>query len=638
MRDAEHGSALATLMAAAQQQADLVDADIARLWDNFFAETCDPWVLAYIADLIGLNLISDQDSNNRREVARTIAYRRRKGTVSQLETMAADITGWHVRVQEFFQNLLWTQNMIHFRPGDLWTIDLRDRPHLRRLGGAFECASHTADLRPSTLEQGNYQIRKLGFNCFRLQPIPLVKVRTRPASGAPAGCYHFSALDRPEPLFLSPPPLARKAGDPWPRVQELDVRQPIRRYQLNESLQATPANALQIEVTVNGAAISHFESANLCDWSYSPVADVAIDPELGRLKFKVAPANSDAVRVTYNLGLSAPIGGGAYDRSTSMFPSPGETDFHVFHVAKSGAPYSTIQQALNAAGASTASEWIVQIDDSEQYVEPFTLPASFPSLVIQAANGQRPKITLQAAPVAAVAGFSLVFSGLLITGLGQTLTVPDGVGEVHFLDCTVDPGGGLSSDGAGIRPAGVQIVMSPKSDQARLVLERTIFGTLSLPPGLECCVIRDSIGDASAFAAPLLPAGPKLLLERSTLIGDINVDRLEASLAICTGTVTITHQQEGCVRFCYFGANSQTPRRYKCAPSLPIPLFTSMMFGNPAYMQLSEPCQDAIRWGEQGNEMGAWSSLGNQKRLRHLQIRLQEYMPAGMVPQILFRT
>jgi hypothetical protein len=63
-----------------------------------------------------------------------------------------------------------------------------------------------------------------------------------------------------------------------------------------------------------------------------------------------------------------------------------------------------------------------------------------------------------------------------------------------------------------------------------------------------------------------------------------------------------------------------------------------MMFGNPAYMQLSEACQDAIRWGEQGNEMGVWSSLGNQKRLRHLQIRLQEYMPAGMVPQILFRT
>ena len=122
--DVERGSPLAALLAAAQQQANLVDADITALWQNFFVETCEDWVLPYIAALIDLTLIDDIPANNRREVARTIAYRRRKGTVPQLETMANDITGWGVRVAEFFHNLHWTQNMIHFRMHDLWTIEL----------------------------------------------------------------------------------------------------------------------------------------------------------------------------------------------------------------------------------------------------------------------------------------------------------------------------------------------------------------------------------------------------------------------------------------------------------------------------------------------------------------------------------
>ncbi|MFO0869857.1 MAG: hypothetical protein U0935_13065 [Pirellulales bacterium] len=43
---------------------------------------------------------------NQREWARTIAYRRRKGTPVQLETLAADLLGCSCQVVEFFSGCI----------------------------------------------------------------------------------------------------------------------------------------------------------------------------------------------------------------------------------------------------------------------------------------------------------------------------------------------------------------------------------------------------------------------------------------------------------------------------------------------------------------------------------------------------
>src|SRR5262245_39869096 len=40
---------LRALLDIAQSQADMVYEDIGHLWDNYFVETCDDWVLPYIA-------------------------------------------------------------------------------------------------------------------------------------------------------------------------------------------------------------------------------------------------------------------------------------------------------------------------------------------------------------------------------------------------------------------------------------------------------------------------------------------------------------------------------------------------------------------------------------------------------------
>ncbi len=53
IRDAEQGEPLRALLQVIGEQVNLVEEDIARLYDNWFIETCEDWVVPYIADLVG---------------------------------------------------------------------------------------------------------------------------------------------------------------------------------------------------------------------------------------------------------------------------------------------------------------------------------------------------------------------------------------------------------------------------------------------------------------------------------------------------------------------------------------------------------------------------------------------------------
>ena len=87
-------------------QAAILRRSIDRLWEDQYIETCDDWVIPYIGDLLATNLVASLDARGQRvDVAKTIYYRRRKGTVAVLEEIATDITGWDARVVEFFRRL-----------------------------------------------------------------------------------------------------------------------------------------------------------------------------------------------------------------------------------------------------------------------------------------------------------------------------------------------------------------------------------------------------------------------------------------------------------------------------------------------------------------------------------------------------
>src|SRR5262245_24783389 len=87
-------------------QAATARRSIDRLWEDEFIELCDDWAIPYIGDLVGTRLVHELNRRGRRvDVARTIFYRRRKGTPQVLEILIGDITGWQGVVVESFKRL-----------------------------------------------------------------------------------------------------------------------------------------------------------------------------------------------------------------------------------------------------------------------------------------------------------------------------------------------------------------------------------------------------------------------------------------------------------------------------------------------------------------------------------------------------
>jgi hypothetical protein len=79
---------------------------IDRMWENQSIETCDDWAIPYIGDLLATRLVSCLDSRAQRlDVAKTIYYRRRAGTLGLLEELVADIAGRDARAVEFFRRI-----------------------------------------------------------------------------------------------------------------------------------------------------------------------------------------------------------------------------------------------------------------------------------------------------------------------------------------------------------------------------------------------------------------------------------------------------------------------------------------------------------------------------------------------------
>ena len=97
---------------------------IDRMWENQSIETCDDWVIPYIGDLLATRLVSCLDARAQRlDVAKTIYYRRRAGTLGLLEELVADIAGRDARAVEFFRRLGRTRHQFDPPIGNAFVAD-----------------------------------------------------------------------------------------------------------------------------------------------------------------------------------------------------------------------------------------------------------------------------------------------------------------------------------------------------------------------------------------------------------------------------------------------------------------------------------------------------------------------------------
>lgn len=551
---------LRALLAIIGEQADLVENDIRRLWDDLFIETCQPWVIPYIGELVSNDLLYDTsrirgddtatglftDLNGadlrplvaariRADVAKTIYYRRRKGVLPMLEELARDVTGWPAHAVEFFELLGWTQHLEHLRPQSGWT-DIRSIDRMDRVDGPFDEASHSVDVRHIDQLSGWHNIRNVGFFLWRLGSYPLKNVPARRA-GRPWR-YHFSPLGNPAPLFSR----ERREGDESGLATELHVPAPIRPAFFHEDLvrfgklQAPrpdftdlygTSDDRSIAITRNGSYVTpeQIVCRRLDPWPAARPQGrvIALDVWRGRIAVGAGWGNATtSLDVSFHYGLSANLGGGTYRerRKWLVRPELPEMKYHVKEdgVAPSGTPpitYTSLIDAINDWESLGQRDATITIRDSRTYDLPATITLKNDKwLAIEAADGERP--VLKTAP----AGLSvdvlppqppsdptregtLTLNGVVVEG---HLHVTGDLGRLRLLHATLVPGRRLKEDGTpdsadaslkvDAHQAGRQI-----NTQLKVDIAFSITGALVIPEHASRLLVLDSIVDGVTVGA-----------------------------------------------------------------------------------------------------------------------------------------
>jgi hypothetical protein len=504
-------------------QMAVVRRSIDRLWADQSIETSDDWVIPYIGDLLGTNLVNQLDPRGQRlDVANTIHYRRRKGSVEVLEELALDVTGWPAHVVEGFRRLARTrhgldpavgpaaypqssaadvaqllaaENLTGLLTGGMagGFADLRSTHGAVLADSAFDESCHTADVWVGLGALGHFGIPKLLVYLWRLVSFGVV-------AGTPVvvtGCtdqYVFDPTGREIPLFLPQPATPDDFSANWAPAREWQVPGP-----LTHSLEAAIADkgtppsppypdTVSARYALNGAELD------------------TIWPELGR--FITTNPPSDPFTVSYNYGFSSMLGAGPYDRDQlGNRPAP--------PLLGSGmlAPETVVTGGggLDTAFTGAGTTGTVTIGDSLTYQDAGTAAQPVGSLLVRAGPSMRP--VLRPAPGAAPWVFTggsngqLVFDGLTISGCDIVLR--GSFDLVRITACTLDPGTAAEGspplakavDGATLAPCRIFVEADPAADPAapgaitELQVDYSIIGPIRTRFGgsVETLTITNSI-------------------------------------------------------------------------------------------------------------------------------------------------
>ncbi|MFB7495706.1 hypothetical protein ACFC09_13550 [Streptomyces sp. NPDC056161] len=704
LRDAEEGEPLRALLAVIAEQLDRVRDGVAQGYEDLFVETAAPWVLPYLGDLVGYRTLPGHERSGagappaggwgsvlttgphaggrdalaeavapRRDVAATVAHRRRKGTLHLLEELAEQVADWPARAVELSRLVAHTQPVKLYgsgRRGDRGRlVDLRDGAALAVAGGPFEQSARTVDVRraDSRRKQGGWTPAGVGLFVWRLKAQAL--------TSSPAYCidrarnlYTFSILGTDTPLVTRPVPEPSPAS-----IAAVDnVPAFITRRLLHDRFADYygPGKSLVIRCDGEDRPVPPADVvvADLSDWRYRPKrGQVAVDPELGRIAFGSRSAPRQGVWVDYHHATAADLGGGEYDRDREPRP-----DATVLRVGP-GQPYQRIMDAYRAWQQDRGRHrtGIIEITHSGAHQEQldFDLDPG-DRLELRAAEGSRPVIRLldwysnrpDALNIRAVSDDCapherprVVLDGLLVAGRGINVTGP--MGAVVVRHSTLVPGWSLEPECEPHSPDEPSIVLDRTT--ACLQIEHSILGTIEVigdevgedPLDIH---LRDSILDATghdrtALSAPdCRHAHAVLHLHRTTVIGEVRTHAVRiAENSVFTGELHVARRGIGCLRYCYVPPGSRTPRRHRCQPDLAgpaqaarvRPLFAGERYGTPWYGLLADRCAPELRRGaDDGAELGAYHDLYRPQREDGLRARLAEYAPAGTDAGIFFVT
>jgi hypothetical protein len=549
----EQREALRALMALIERQFLDLEADVDQLYDDWFIETCQEWLVPYIGDLLGvrpLQSINPQVYSQRAYVANALTYRQRKGTATVLEQLARDVTNWPAREVEFFERLSATQNLNHLRLANVRTPDLRDTNALELLGSPFETANHFPDVRRIASSRGRYNIPNVGLSLWRLQAYPLTQVSPRAVDDDPTqGLYWVDPLGQDQPLFNAPNPESTITQ----LADEINVPTPLRRRPLHDEVEAIAASDPTRTAYFDSTPVFHV----ICNFSDEPdggsswvrpvnaIASgrrIGIDPVLGRLAIPQGQPLPQTLHISYAYGFSGDMGGGSYDRRDSIDPELLRRVNWQVGVSRSipavggETIFTTVVAAIDAWNLQPpGTTGIIVLMDNETYMTdmttaaPIRLPessellivsADWPDVAVPGLLGVRDRPLQQISPVGRrvhlrgdlfVQGTAptesnnpgrLVLNGLLVEG---RVTAQSGhLGELQVTHCTLVPRNG----GLWVEPAATED--TPANGSLQITLQHSITGPLYLANTIAGLSISDSLVDASESGHLLLSLPLKL--------------------------------------------------------------------------------------------------------------------------------
>ena len=674
---------LQSLLSVVEEQIAILEENIRQLYDDQFIETCAPWVVPYIGDLIGyqsIHGIASSVDSPRAEVASTIGFRRRKGTVPVFEQLARDATDWGAHAVEFFQVLAVTQCIRnHTRLHNYYAPDLRHWQPREYMDTGFDKTAHKADVRRIADERGRYNVQNIGIFLWSLNSYSLTQAPLTQLAGN-LQCFRFSTLGVDTPLFNNPIVLAPETTT---LAQPQNVPSCLSRHVLCKDLTEIQQKSTAPVYYGPGLSLAVYRDGSLQDPARIQVTDlsgadgswinvpksgntIAVDPELGRAA--IAPGTpNDKLSATWHYGFNAPIGGGEYPRASTFLASPDQA------IVRVPGDYATIHEAI----AALSGDGIVEISNSGIYSEPSGLNIAVRAnghIELRAADESRPTLLLgKEISITGAAQSAFDINGLLIayappsgaTTPAALLHVPasaeNALTGLTVAHCTVVPGWELQSNGEPQTAyAGLPSLLVEASGVAAQI-NQSILGPLWLN-GQSTASLTDSILDATAPTIVACVAGidsatkrpaasGALTMQGCTVIGKVYASLLslvsdsifwaeltEADISatppLWNASLWAARQQQGCVRFSFVPAGAVLPRNYECveqAAGVPAPMFYSLRYGHPAYAKLLPTTDPAIRQGaDDAGEMGAFHFLLAPLREADLLIRLQEYMPVGL--------
>lgn len=345
-----------------------VDQDIDALYQDQFIETCADWVVPYIGDLLGVSPLQGDPFTLRADTARTVALRRRRGTLGAMESLAFNLAGWAAHAVEMRERLLCNQPLNHPRPdrGGLppaaqphhlaepvrhGTVSLRDPGVLSVLGGAFDGFARTADLKPCGAGEVRPNLPNLVLFLWRLRdflvpvarPVHLATVAqsaTSPGDAPVAARYLIEPLGRPLRLFnrfrydpgADPPAFSEADRTPGPmpaaRLQDGPPTGNAAEYLAVDIYSGDRpgdpgdgAVGLTLHLPADPFSATRWTTrgANLCAWEdglRSPLREreIVVDPVQGRVLFGLlddvaeGAALRDGLRASYTYAAPGPVG------------------------------------------------------------------------------------------------------------------------------------------------------------------------------------------------------------------------------------------------------------------------------------------------------------------------------------------